>query len=146
MAQKKKISFFLQMCLRVLKGIQSQLKCLDLLKSLYPTIQPYIFVYVSNRKQYAEVDSLNGTVGRKPQVKLRSRARHWSGCTPRPIEFEHRALDLRLTWGFLPHSPSNKPCSLRANLQYSIKYTLFTLSICVLYFIHQILLRLCWCL
>jgi len=44
-----------------------------------------------------EVDSLNGTVGRRPQVKLRSRARHWSGCTPRPIEFEHRALDLRLT-------------------------------------------------
>jgi len=36
-----------------------------------------------------EVDYLNGTVGRRPQVKLRSRARHWSGCTPRPIEFEH---------------------------------------------------------
>jgi len=44
-----------------------------------------------------EVNSLNGTVGRRPQVKLRSRARHWSGCTPRPIEYEHRALDLRLT-------------------------------------------------
>jgi len=33
----------------------------------------------------------------QPQVNLRSRARHWSGCTPRPKEFEHRALDLRLT-------------------------------------------------
>jgi len=45
--------------------------------------------------------------GRRPQLNLRSRApvpgRHWSGCTPRPIVFEHRALDLRLTWGLLPH-------------------------------------------
>jgi len=40
---------------------------------------------------------------------LRSRARHWSGCTPRPIEFEHRALDLRLTWGFLPTVLTEKP-------------------------------------
>jgi len=48
-----------------------------------------------------EVDSLKGTVGSRPQVNLRSRAlvpgRHWSVCIPRPIEFEHRALDLRLT-------------------------------------------------
>ena len=42
-----------------------------------------------------EVDSLIATVGRRPQVNLRSRARHWSSCTPRPIGFEHRALDLR---------------------------------------------------
>jgi len=51
-----------------------------------------------------EVDSLNGTVGRRPQVKLRSRARHWLGCTPRPIGFEHRALDLR----FSPTLPVQK--------------------------------------
>jgi len=57
----------------------------------------------------SEVDSLIATVGRRPQVNLRSRARHWSGCTPRPIGFEHRALDLRLTWGFLPHCLFKKP-------------------------------------
>ena len=56
-----------------------------------------------------EVDSLNETVGRRPQVKLRSRARHWSDCTPRPIEFEHRALDLR----FSPTLPVQKS-SLRS--------------------------------
>jgi len=53
--------------------------------------------------------------GRRPQVNLRSRApvpgRHWSGCTTRQIVFEHRALDLRLTWGLLPHSPFKKPTS-----------------------------------
>jgi len=59
----------------------------------------------------SEVDSLDGTVGRRPQVKLRSRARHWSGCTLWPIEWKHRALDLRLTWGFLPQSLFKKPVS-----------------------------------
>jgi len=65
-----------------------------------------------------EVDSLDVTVGRRPQVKLRSRARHWSGCTLRPIECEHRSLDLRLTWGFLPQSPFKKPVSGHATWYY----------------------------
>jgi hypothetical protein len=30
----------------------------------------------------AETGFLNRECGRKPQVNLRSRARHWSGCTP----------------------------------------------------------------
>jgi len=63
--------------------------------------------------QCSEVDSLDGTVGRRPQVKLRSRACHWSACTLRPIGCEHRALDLRLTWGFLPQSPFKKPVSVK---------------------------------
>jgi len=61
-----------------------------------------------SRVNFPEVDSLNRTVGRRPQVNLRSRARHWSGCT----QFEHRALDLRLTWGFLPQPPFKKPVSV----------------------------------
>jgi len=68
-------------------------------------------IYCTKIYEIPEVDSLDGTVGRRPQVKLRSRARHWSGCTLRPIECEHRALDLRLTWGFLPQSPIKKPVS-----------------------------------
>jgi len=68
---------------------------------------------------YSEMDSLDGTVGRRPQVNLRSRARHWSGCTLRPIECEHRALDLRLTWGFLPQGPFKKPVSVQRTLRFA---------------------------
>jgi len=64
------------------------------------------------RGGFFERDSGVKTSGR-PQVNLRSRApvpgRHWSGCTPRPIEFEHRALDLR----FSPTIPVQKT-SLRS--------------------------------
>jgi len=89
-------------CPTPLKSMEPVLDC-------GPRLQPLQDQQFSFIVYFTEVNSLNGTVGRRPQVKLRSRApvpgRHWSGCTPRPIEFEHRALDLRLTWGFLPQSP-----------------------------------------
>jgi len=55
-----------------------------------------------------ETGFLNGECGRKPQVNLRSRAR-CSNSIGRAVQPDQwRALGLRLTWGFLPHSPFKK--------------------------------------
>jgi len=72
------------------------------LNSITPT---NLDVQVADRIS-TETGFLNGIVGRRPQVNLRSRARCLNsighGVQPDQWRPRTRALDLRLTWGLLP--------------------------------------------
>jgi len=78
-----------------------------------------------------EVVFLKGTVWRRPQVNLRSRAR-CSNAIGRGVQPDQwrpwtRALDLRLTWGLLPTVPFKESTSGSASERRSGYFCVFTI-------------------